>query len=79
MAECKADLIKFIDENDEITFIDSDVTRVDTLGVQLLLSVVFYIAAQNKMLHWTIQSAVVVQSITQLGVNEEILNKHINN
>jgi ABC-type transporter Mla MlaB component len=78
MASCKTQILQFIDENDEVSFDDSEINRVDTLGVQLLLAIVFYINAQNKVLNWQIESEILKQSIAQLGVDDEIINKHLN-
>ena len=77
--KCKQQLIEFIDEHDEIAFDDSDVNRIDTVGIQLLLSTVIYIAAQSKTLVWDIQSQIIKESIKQLGLNEPILNQYIQN
>lgn len=76
--ECKNQLVEFIDENEEITFDDSEVHRVDTVGIQLLLTAVTYVAAQNKKLHWQNQSKIINQSIKMLGINEPILNQYFN-
>lgn len=75
---CKTQLIDYINENDEVAFDDSDVTRIDTVGIQLLLCAVTYIASQNKSLSWSIQSSMIIQSIKQLGINEPILSQYLN-
>jgi len=76
--ECKAQFIGFIEEHDEIAFDDSDVIRVDTVGIQLLLSTVTYIAAQNKVLIWENKSTILAQSIKLLGIDEPVLNQYLN-
>lgn len=76
--ECKVLLIEHINEHEEITFDDSDVNRIDTIGIQLLLSAITYIASQNKKLIWQVKSPIIKQSIKQLGINEPILNQYIN-
>ena len=75
--DCKAQLLIEIDKNDVITFDDSDVTSIDTVGVQLLLAAVTYIASQNKELDWS-SSSVIQESVKQLGLNEAILNQYLN-
>ena len=76
--DCKAQLLLEIDKNDVITFDDSDVTTIDTVGVQLLLAAVTYIASQNKELNWSSTSSAIQQSVKQLGLNEAILNQYLN-
>jgi anti-anti-sigma regulatory factor len=76
--ECKADLLQVIEDNDIISFDDSDVVSIDTVGVQLLLTAVTYIASQNKELKWTSASSAINESIKQLGINEAILNQYLN-
>ncbi len=76
--ECKSQFIGYIEEHDEIAFDDSDVIRVDTVGIQLLLSTVTYIVAQNKVLTWENQSSILSQSIKLLGINEPVLNQYLN-
>ncbi|MGK0249835.1 MAG: anti-anti-sigma regulatory factor [Oleispira sp.] len=75
--ECKAKLLIEIDDNDIINFDDGNVTKIDTVGVQLLLAAVSYIALQNKEFNWSSTSSVVQESIKQLGLNESILNKYL--
>jgi anti-anti-sigma regulatory factor len=76
--DLKAQLLIEIDKNDVITFDDSDVTSIDTVGVQLLLAAVTYIASQNKELNWSSTSSAIQQSVKQLGLNEAILNQYLN-
>jgi len=76
--ECKTQLLQEINENDDISFDDSDVTSIDAVGIQLLLAAVTYIASQNKELNWNSQSSVIQESVKQLGLNEAILNQYLN-
>jgi len=78
VGDCKVKLLIEIDENDVISFDDSDVTIIDTVGVQLLLAAVTYIALQNKELNWISTSSVIQKSVKQLGLNEAILNQYLN-
>ena len=76
--ECKTQLLQEINENNDISFDDSEVTSIDAVGVQLLLAAVTYIASQNKKLNWSSQSSVIQNSVKQLGINEAILNQYLN-
>jgi len=75
--DCKTQLLLEIDQNDVIHFDDSDVTHIDTVGVQLLLAAVTYIASQNKVLNWHSTSSIIQESVKQLGLNEAILNQYL--
>ncbi len=76
--ECRIQLVEYIDTNESLTLDDSDVNRIDTVGVQLLLTAIIYIATQNKPLNWQNNSSMINQSIKLLGINEPILNQYIN-
>lgn len=73
---CKSQLLEFIEQHKDITFDDSQITRVDTVGVQLILATINYITAQNKSLTWQCSSTILNQSIKQLGLNDPILNQY---
>lgn len=74
---CKSTLMQYINENETLSFDDSEVKKIDTIGVQFLLAVVIYIASQNKELNWQCQSSLIKESIAQLGINETILIQYI--
>jgi anti-anti-sigma regulatory factor len=76
--DCKNQLLLEIDKNDVINFDDSEVTHIDTVGVQLLLAAVTYIASQKKTLNWSSTSYVIQERVKQLGLNEAILNQYLN-
>ena len=59
------------------TIVDSDLTRVDTIGVQFILAVVTYIIAQGKEIKWQSKSKILKQSIEQLGISDAILLQYI--
>lgn len=68
------------DTKDDIKVIaidDSDLVRIDTLGVQFILAVVTYIIAQGKEIKWQSSSAVLRESINQLGISDAILLQYI--
>lgn len=75
--KCKEDVLKYIDGNENLSFDDSKVTRIDTLGTQLLLAIVTYIAAQKKTLTWSSSSQIVKESIKQLGIGETLLTQYL--
>lgn len=75
---CKAQLLQEISEHDVITFDDSELTHIDTIGIQLLLSAVTYIESKNKKLNWNSTSSIIRESVKQLGLNEAILNQYLN-
>ncbi|MBL4940264.1 MAG: STAS domain-containing protein [Colwellia sp.] len=66
-----------IDENETILIDDSNLSRIDTIGVQFILAVVSYILAQGKTLEWQSTSSILHESIQQLGINEAILNEYL--
>ena len=74
---CRTALLDEINSSDIIEFDDSAVERIDTLGAQLILATVIYIAAQNKQLIWQSTSKVIRQSFEQLGLEDAILQQYI--
>lgn len=75
--EYQAQIIPLIDEQDVITIDDSDLVRIDTIGVQFVLAVVTYIIAQGKEIKWQSKSNVLKESIQQLGISDAILLQYI--
>jgi anti-anti-sigma regulatory factor len=70
--------LDIIDENDVLVIDDSSLKRIDTVGVQLLLSTITSIAFQKKTLTWHSQSDAIKESIKQLGLNEAIFTQYLN-
>ncbi len=68
VAEFKTQFIEYIDEHDEIIFDGGEVTRIDTVGIQLLLSALAYVSTQKKSYIWKNQSSIIYQSVKQLGM-----------
>jgi len=77
--EYRLEIQPIIDENSVITIDDSDLARIDTIGVQFILAIVTYILAQGKELEWKSSSHAFQESINQLGINEAILNEYLPN
>lgn len=75
--KCKEEILEYINKNEELSFDDSGVTRIDTVGAQLLLAAVTFIASQNKTLSWSSTSSIVKESIKQLGINETLLTQYV--
>ncbi len=73
----QTEIIPLIDENEIIIIDDSDLTRIDTIGVQFILAVVTYIIAQGKEIKWQSQSAILRESISQLGISDAILLQYL--
>jgi anti-anti-sigma regulatory factor len=69
VSEYKLQFIEYIDEHENIIFDGSEVTRIDTVGIQLLLSALVYVSAQKKSHIWEKQSSIIYQSVKQLGIN----------
>lgn len=78
LEQCKANILEMLEDNDAITLDDSDVVRIDTLGIQFLLATVTQLLSLNKQLIWQCQSSAVQASVKQLGLNEPILNQYLN-
>lgn len=76
--EYKSHLLEFIEKNDEIEIDDSEVNRIDTIGIQLLFSTIIYVSTLNKSLIWKNNSDIIYQSFKQLGINDPILNQYFN-
>jgi anti-anti-sigma regulatory factor len=77
VSEYQAQILPLIDQEDIIIIDDSDLTRIDTIGVQFLLAVVTYIIAQGKEIVWQSQSTILRDSIKQLGITDDILLQYI--
>jgi len=75
--ECKSNIIKALEEQDIIVIDDSDVVRIDTVGIQMLLAAVTHISSQNKQLQWQSNSPAIKEGIKCLGINEPILIQYL--
>jgi len=68
---------KIINENDVIVIDDSDIERIDTIGVQFILTIVTYILAQGKKLEYQSKSKIFHESLNQLGINDTFIMQYI--
>ncbi len=73
----QTEIIPLIDDNEIIVIDDSDLARIDTIGVQFILAVVTYIIAQGKEIKWQSQSSILQESISQLGISDAILLQYL--
>jgi anti-anti-sigma regulatory factor len=74
----KQTLLQIIDNNDTLVIDDNDLERIDTIGLQLLLSAITYIASQRKVLRWNSRSSTIKESIKKLGLNDAIFTQYLN-
>lgn len=74
----KQSALEYIDEHDAIVFDDSEVIKIDTIGAQLLLSLVVFITTQNKSLNWQHSSEIVKETMVKLGINDPMLTQYLN-
>jgi anti-anti-sigma regulatory factor len=75
--EYQAQILPLINQENIITIDDSDLSRIDTIGVQFILAVVTYVIAQGKEIVWESKSTILRDSIKQLGVSDAILLQYI--
>ena len=75
--EFQAQIIPLIEQDDVITIDDSELARIDTIGVQCVLAIVTYIIAQGKNIVWESKSTILRDSIKQLGISDAILLQYI--
>lgn len=68
VSEFKLQFVEYIDKNEEIILDGSDVNRIDTVGIQLLLSALMYVSSQKKSYIWHKPSSIIYQSVKQLGM-----------
>ena len=71
------EIIPLIEESKSITIDDSELVRVDTIGVQFILAVVTYILAQGKSITWQSKSKILKESLKQLGISDAILLQYV--
>lgn len=74
----KQTFMEYCEEHDTILIDDSGVEKIDTIGVQLLLAMVTYLASVNKSIEWQCNADIVKESVNKLGINEPILSQYLN-
>ncbi len=75
----KQEALEMINQSATLLIDDSNISRIDTTGVQLILAIVTQISSLNKELTWQCQADCITESIKQLGINEPILNQYLVN
>ncbi|WP_448214268.1 STAS domain-containing protein [Colwellia sp. MEBiC06753] len=75
--EFKQLLMDYVADCDSIEIDDSDVDKIDTIGVQLLLSMTHHFVTCNKDVTWHIHSSMIRESILKLGINDAILTQYL--
>lgn len=75
--EYQSQIIPEIETHDVISIDDSELTRIDTIGVQFILAVVTYIIGQGKQIEWQSKSHILKESIHKLGITDAILLQYI--
>lgn len=78
-SEFKELVLEYVQNNEIICIDDSQVKRVDTIGIQLLLAIVTHITAQKKEIQWPAQSEIIKEGLYKIGINEPILNQYLSN
>lgn len=64
----KSEVIQIVDTSDNIIIEDKPLAKIDTVGVQFLLSIINFIIAQKKSLQWQANSSILQESVKQLGL-----------
>ena len=75
--EYQSQIVPQIDALDVVSIDDSELSRIDTIGVQFILAVVTYIIAQGKEIQWQSKSTILKESIQKLGITDAILLQYI--
>ncbi len=75
----KQEALEMINQSATLLIDDSNISRIDTTGVQLILAIVTQISSLNKELTWQCKADCIIESIKQLGINEPILNQYLVN
>ena len=75
----KQKVMVIVSDSTNISIDDSEINRIDTTGIQLILAIVTHISSLNKELIWHCNADCIVESIKQLGISEPILNQYLVN
>ncbi|WP_448556634.1 STAS domain-containing protein [Thalassotalea montiporae] len=76
--EFKQLLMEYAENHDDIVIDDSAVEKIDTIGVQLILSMVTYLTSIHKSIEWQCTASVIKESIEKLGIKDSILLQYVN-
>ena len=75
----KNHLLECIKDADDILIIDNQLNKIDTVGVQLLLSIINQILSQKKSLTWQSHSSILIESVKQLGLESSDFKNYLFN
>jgi len=62
---------------DVITIDDSDLARIDAIGMQFILAVVTYVFAQGIGIKWQSKSSVLRDNMVKISISDAILLQYI--
>lgn len=60
--------VEQIDTVQQIKITDHNIIKIDTVGVQMLLALLRSLISKNLSIEWQISSAILIESIKQLGL-----------
>lgn len=66
--EYKSSVLFEIQDATSVTIDDSQVAKIDTVGVQFLLSLISTMLAHSIAIEWNSQCSLLVESVKQLGL-----------
>ncbi|NMP31372.1 STAS domain-containing protein [Thalassotalea sp. M1531] len=72
-------LMEYVADHDSIVIDDSEVEKIDTIGVQLLIAMITYLISINKNIEWQCKAEIIKESVIKLGINEPILSQYFDN
>lgn len=76
--EFKQLLMDYAENHDSIEIDDSAVEKIDTIGVQLILSMVTYLTSIHKSIDWQCSAPIIKESVEKLGIKDSILLQYVN-
>ncbi|REL26578.1 STAS domain-containing protein [Thalassotalea euphylliae] len=76
--EFKQLLMDYAENHDSIEIDDSAVEKIDTIGVQLILSMVTYLTSIHKSIDWQCSTPIIKEGVEKLGIKDSILLQYVN-
>ena len=75
----KNHILEIIENSDNILIVDAPLMKIDTVGVQLLLSIIHELLSQKKSLTWQHDSSILNESVKQLGLENSDFKNYLFN
>lgn len=75
--EIKNLIVSQFDDNQTINITDHNISKIDTVGLQLLLAIINYLSLKNCVVNWHIQSSILIESIKCLGLENSAFNQFL--